>query len=82
MLFRSADGQAIFRGSVLVSEANRLLDVALPGGEKETLSALCARLAPEAPAEGESFEVDGVLLTIEAVTGRHVWSVRVTRSGS
>ena len=75
-----ADGQAIFRGSVLVSEANRLLGVALPGGERETLSALCARLASEAPAEGESFAVDGALLTIEAVTGRHVWSVRVARS--
>jgi CBS domain containing-hemolysin-like protein len=77
-----ADGQAIFRGSVLVSEANRLLGVALPGGERETLSALCARLASEAPAEGESFAVDGALLTIEAVTGRHVWSVRVARNAS
>ena len=73
------EGQAVFRGSVLVSEANRLLGVALPGEPHETLSALCGRLAPVAPAEGESFTVDGALLTIEAVTGRQVWSVRVAR---
>ena len=76
------DGQAVFRGSVLVSEANRLLGVALPGEGKETLSALCARLSTQPPAEGDVFEVDGALLTVEAVTGRQVWSVRVARRAS
>jgi CBS domain containing-hemolysin-like protein len=73
------DGQAVFRGSVLVSEANRLLGVNLPGEPRETLSALCGRLFPEAPAEGETIPLDGATLTVEAVTGRQVWSVRVAR---
>ncbi len=73
------EGQAVFRGSVLVTEANRLVGVALPGLEKETLSALCGRLFPESPAEGESLPLDGAILTVEAVTGRQVWSVRVAR---
>jgi CBS domain containing-hemolysin-like protein len=73
------EGQAVFRGSVLVSEANRLIGVTLPGLEQETLSALCGRLFPEAPAEGESLPLDGAVLTVEAVTGRQVWSVRVAR---
>ncbi len=75
------EGQAIFRGSVLVSEANRLIGVALPGSDKETLAALCARFFPQSPAEGESLELGGALLTIEAVTGRQVWSVRVAQRG-
>ena len=73
------EGQAVFRGSVLVSEANRLLGVALPGLPSETLSALCGRLFPEQPAEGETIPLDGATLTVEAVTGRQVWSVRVAR---
>jgi CBS domain containing-hemolysin-like protein len=73
------EGQAVFRGSVLVSEANRLLGVSLPGEPKETLSALCGRLFHDAPAEGESIPLDGATLTVEAVTGRQVWSVRVAR---
>ena len=75
----AGEGQAVFRGSVLVSEANRLLGVALPGEPKETLSALCVRLFPEPPAEGESIPLDGATLTVEAITGRQVWSVRVAR---
>ena len=73
------EGQAVFRGSVLVSEANRLLGVELPGEPRETLSGLCVRLFPEAPAEGESIPLDGATLTVEAITGRQVWSVRVAR---
>jgi CBS domain containing-hemolysin-like protein len=73
------EGQAVFRGSVLVSEANRLLGVSLPGQPAETLSALCGRLFPEQPAEGETIPLDGATLTVEAVTGRQVWSVRVAR---
>jgi putative hemolysin len=73
------EGQAVFRGSVLVSEANRLLNVALPGEPQETLSGLCVRLFPDAPAEGETLSLDGAVLTVEAVTGRQVWSVRVAR---
>ncbi|MEP7027433.1 MAG: hemolysin family protein [Candidatus Eisenbacteria bacterium] len=76
------EGQAIFRGSVLVSEANRLVGVTLPGVERETLAALCARLFAQAPSEGETLELDGALLTIEAVTGWQVWSVRVARRGA
>jgi CBS domain containing-hemolysin-like protein len=74
------DGDAVFRGSVLVSEANRLLDLHLPGQPQETLAGLCARLATDGPSEGETFTVDGAKLAVEAVTGRRAWSVRVTRA--
>jgi CBS domain containing-hemolysin-like protein len=69
----------IFLGSVQVSEANRLLQTALPGLPGETLAGLCSRLHPEPPVEGESFSVDGARVVVEAVTGRRAWSVRVER---
>jgi magnesium and cobalt transporter len=73
------DGDAVFRGSVLVSEANRLLGLHLPGQPQETLAGLCARLLVDGPIEGETIQVDGARLAVEAVTGRRAWSVRVTR---
>jgi len=74
------EGDAVFRGSVLVDEANRLLGLHLPGRPNETLAALCARLTTDGPSEGETFAVDGARLAVEAVTGRRAWSVRVTRA--
>jgi magnesium and cobalt transporter len=73
------DGDAVFKGSVLVSEANRLLGLHLPGQPQETLAGLCARLLVDGPNEGETIAVDGARLAVEAVTGRRAWSVRVTR---
>jgi CBS domain containing-hemolysin-like protein len=64
-----------------VSEANRLLDLHLPGQPQETLAGLVARLSSDGPSEGETLSVDGARLAVEAVTGRRAWSVRVTRSG-
>jgi CBS domain containing-hemolysin-like protein len=71
--------EGVFLGTVAVSEANRLLGTALPGTAGETLAALCARLLPATPTEGESHAVDGARLTVEAVTGRRVWSLRIAR---
>jgi len=73
------EGRGTFRGRVDVSEVNRLLGVALPGGSGETLAQLVARLRSEPPAEGDAFIVGDARLTVEAVTGRQVWSVRVEK---
>jgi CBS domain containing-hemolysin-like protein len=73
------EGAGIFLGTVRVGEANRLLGVSMPGRAGETLAGLFERLRPEAPAEGETLEVDGARLTVEAATGRRVWSMRVER---
>ena len=74
------EGRGLFRGRVAVSEVNRLLDVRLPGLPEESLARLFARLKTESPAEGDTLATGGVRLTVEAVTGRQVWSVRVERA--
>ena len=71
------DGRGLFRGRVAVAEVNRLLGLRLPGLPDESLARLFARLKTEAPAEGDTLDVDGARLVVEAVTGRQVWSVRV-----
>ena len=71
------EGRGIFRGRVAVSEVNRLLGSALPGAPDESLSVFIARLVPAGTNEGDTLEVAGTLLTVEAVTGRQVWTVRV-----
>jgi putative hemolysin len=76
------EGRGLFRGRVAVSEVNRLLGTRLPGLPDETLARFIARLRGPAPAEGDVFEVDGVRLAVEAVTGRQVWSVRVERAAA
>lgn len=73
------EGRGLFRGRVAVAEVNRLLAVHLPGLPDESLARLFARMKTESPAEGDTLEVDGARLTVEAVTGRQVWSVRVER---
>jgi CBS domain containing-hemolysin-like protein len=60
-----------------VSEVNRLLGLALPGAPSETLAVFLSRLLPAGLAEGDSLEAGGARLTVEALTGRQVWSVRV-----
>jgi magnesium and cobalt transporter len=74
------DGRGVFLGRVAISEVNRLLAAHLPGEPGETLARLVARLRGEAPAEGDAFDVGDARLTVEAVTGREVWSVRVERA--
>ena len=71
------NGRGLFRGRVAVAEVNRLLGLRLPGLPDESLARLFARLKTEAPAEGDTLDVDGARLVVEAVTGRQVWSVRV-----
>ncbi len=71
------EGRGTFRGRVAVAEVNRLLGVRLPGASGETMAELVARLHNDAPAEGDTFVVGDARLTVEAVTGRQVWSVRV-----
>ena len=73
------EGRGAFLGRVAVAEVNRLLGVRLPGEADETLARFLARRGAQAPAEGDTLDVDDVRLTVEAVTGRQVWSVRVER---
>jgi putative hemolysin len=61
-----------------VDELSDLVDRELPDGDWDTVGGLVLALAGRVPAEGESFEVDDLIVTAERVQGRRVSQVRVT----
>ncbi|HEV7886905.1 MAG TPA: hemolysin family protein, partial [Acidimicrobiales bacterium] len=62
-----------------IDEVNELLHADLPTGDWDTVGGLLFSLLGHVPAEGESVEVDGHLLTAEKVQGRRIGRVRIEK---
>ncbi|RPI21921.1 MAG: HlyC/CorC family transporter, partial [Actinobacteria bacterium] len=62
-----------------VDEFAGLVEIELPDDEYDTVGGLVLGLAGRVPREGESFEYDGLTLTVARVQGRRVSRVRVRR---
>ena len=71
-------GGFLVDGRLGVDELAEILGVELPDDEWDTVGGLMLGLAGRVPREGESFELDGHLLTAERVQGRRVAQVRLT----
>jgi len=71
-------GGFLVDGRLGVDELGEILGVDLPDDEWDTVGGLMLGLAGRVPEEGESFELDGHLLTAERVQGRRVAQVRLT----
>jgi putative hemolysin len=50
----------------------------LPADEYESLAGVVLDLAGRVPAQGETFDWRGLVLTVEAVTGPRLEKIRVT----
>jgi CBS domain containing-hemolysin-like protein len=72
-------GGFLVDGRLGVDELAEILGVELPKDEWDTVGGLMLGLAGRVPREGESFELDGHVLTAERVQGRRVAQVRLTR---
>ncbi|MEX0592382.1 MAG: hemolysin family protein [Nitriliruptoraceae bacterium] len=68
-------------GRLGVDDLNELLSSDLPEEGWDTVGGLVFGTLGRVPDEGESVEIDGVILTIENVQGRRVGKVLVVRSG-
>jgi len=62
-----------------VDDLNEILEAALPEDGWDTVGGLVFGTLGRVPLEGESIELDGILITIERVQGRRVGKVLVTR---
>ncbi|MDH3500355.1 MAG: hemolysin family protein [Acidimicrobiia bacterium] len=71
-------GGFLVDGRLGVDELGEILGVELPDDEWDTVGGLMLGLAGRVPREGESFELDGHVLTAERVQGRRVAQVRLT----
>ena len=75
----SAD-EYIFRGLIDVDDFSEVTGVDLPEGDADTLAGFIYEQLGRIPQGGESIRVNGLLLTIEQITGRRIRRVRATRA--
>jgi CBS domain containing-hemolysin-like protein len=70
------DGAYLVQGRVDIDEFNEMMHSNLPRDEAETLSGFIYSQIGRVPMNGESLKVDGMLLTVEQVSGRRIRKIR------
>ncbi len=75
-------GECLFRGGIDLDEFNRSMGSHFPKTESDTLAGFIYDQLGRIPAGGEVLEVDGILLTVEQISGRRIRRVRARRLNS
>ncbi len=73
------ENEYLFRGLIDVDDFAEVTGVDLPEGDADTLAGFIYEQLGRIPQGGESIRVNGLLLTIEQITGRRIRRVRATR---
>lgn len=80
MLFQQVSpDEYVFQGRIDLDDVNDVMGSHLAKDGTDTLGGLIYGQMGRIPAEGESVEVDSLLLTVEQVTGRRIRKVRAKR---
>jgi len=74
-----ADGEYVFLGRVDLDDFNEVLESNLSKDEADTIGGLIYNRIGRVPTNGESVQVDDLLLTVEQVSGRRIRKVRARR---
>jgi putative hemolysin len=69
----------MFQGWISLDDFNQVMDSHLPKIEADTLAGFLYEQLGRVPQGGETIRVDGLLLTIEQVSGRRIRRVRASR---
>jgi putative hemolysin len=72
-------GEYVFLGRIDLDDFNKVMDSNIPKVESDTLAGFLYDHFGRVPHDGESFQTDGLLLTIEQVIGRRIRRVRAQR---
>lgn len=80
MVVSSDDDSYLLDARLDVDDLADLLGASFPEEEWDTVGGLVLGLAGRVPREGETFEYDDLVLKVEAVEGRRVARVRVSRT--
>ncbi len=75
-----SENEYIFRGLIDVDDFADVIGVNLPEGDADTLAGFLYEQLGRVPQGGESVRVNGLLLTIEQITGRRIRRVRALRA--
>lgn len=74
------DGTALVQGEVNIDEVNETLDIDLPEGEEfETIAGFLFNRAGRLVEEGETFQYDGVTLTVEEIENTRIKEARISQ---
>jgi CBS domain containing-hemolysin-like protein len=73
------EGEYVFQGRIDLKDFNELLECQLPMDEAETLGGFIYSEMERVPSSGEGLIIDGVLLTVEQVSGRRIRKVRARK---
>lgn len=78
LIEKAGDHEYLIDARLSVEELGELLDVELPHEEWDTVGGLVLGLAGRVPRENESFEQEGVTLTVVRVQGRRIAQVHAS----
>ena len=73
------DGATIFQGRVHLDDFNEIMLSNLPSEEADTIGGFIYSRLGRVPGVGEIVEEDGLVLTVEQVSGRRIRKVRAQR---
>jgi CBS domain containing-hemolysin-like protein len=73
------EGAYLFQGSIDLDDFNDVMDSDIEKDIADTLGGLVYGLLGRVPASGESVDINGLVLTVEHVSGRRIRSVRAVR---
>ncbi len=72
------EDEAVVSAKGRIEDLNEQLLVSLPDDQYDTIGGLITGLANHIPEAGEAFEIDGVVLAVEASDEQHIERVRIT----
>jgi CBS domain containing-hemolysin-like protein len=75
------DTEYVFDARVDLDDLNRLMDVALPTDESDTLGGFIYSVLGKVPVVGDQVAFEDMEFTVQSVAGRRIKKVRVERSG-
>jgi len=73
------EGEYVFQGRIDLKDFNELMGCQLPMDEAETLGGYIYSEMGRVPSSGDSLSVEGMLLTVEQVSGRRIRKVRARK---
>jgi len=79
LVHQDGPDEYVFLGRIDLDDFNEVMDSDIPKVESDTLAGYLYDHFGRVPHDGESFQTDGLLLTIEQVIGRRIRRVRARR---
>jgi CBS domain containing-hemolysin-like protein len=83
MLYQAInEDEYLFQGRIDLDDFNDIMGTSLPNSEADTLSGLIYSRIGRVPTNGDKFQIEGLQLTVEKVSGQRIRKVRAQKLSS